>query len=147
MADLFVTVPGRAILAGTNTGPQGLTLSLPDQDNLSGIVTRLGLSQQVAAQIQASLNKTFYITSFGDQPGSLEVGMLLNTNCNGDNLVDEFISYYSTQRLSPATTSPSALAIGSTAFLGYPIGFSVDGSSSNGHVINGTLRFVVWLTQ
>jgi hypothetical protein len=146
MADIFVAVPGRAVIAARNQGPKGLLFSLPSQDTLSGIVTRLSLSQQVAAQIQPSLNKTFYITSFGDQPGALEIGVLLNTSCDsGTNLVDQFISYYRDQRLTPDTASPSSMAIGSSTFLGYVTGFSVDGQSSSGHVINGTIRYVVWM--
>ncbi len=146
MASIFVAVPGRAVVAAKNHGPRGLLFSLPNGGSLGGVVTRLSASQQVAVQMVPSLDRAFYIMPFGDQAGSMSVGLMLNSLCDQTSgAVDSFLRYYRNQRLTPDNATPSTMAIGSSTFFGYALGFEMSAESQSGHVIHGTLSFVAWM--
>ncbi len=145
MADIFITVPGRAVVAAKNSGPKGLLFSLPNQDNMGGLVTRISVGQQVAAQMLPSLSGAFYITPFGDQVGTMNVGVILNTLCGKAVGVDTFLRYYRDRRLTQESATPVTMAIGSSTFFGYVTGFQVEAESAGGHIIQGQLSFAAWM--
>jgi hypothetical protein len=145
MSNIFISAPGRLTALKSNN-PRGLIFSIGLTKG-AGIVTDLQTQQQVAAQFQQSLDRAIYVVPFGDAIGSLQATLLLNNDCNGTDTAGEFIKQYAGNRLSPSTTAPSRLIIGSTPFIGFTTGFTLQASASNGHNVIGTLSFAAWLAE
>lgn len=146
MSSIFVPVPGR-LVAIKSDHPRGLIFDLGSVQ-ATGVVTSLSVDGSVAAQFQPSLNRTVYLTPFGDNIGSMDVNMVLNSSCTdseGDT-PSKFLDNYEQSRLSPSNPQPANLIIGRKAFTGYAIGFKLSGSSDNGHIIQGQLRFAAWMS-
>ncbi len=146
MSAIFVPVPGR-LLAIRSDHPRGLIFNLGSIQT-TGIVTSLSVDGSVAAQFQPSLNRTVYLTPFGDNVGSLDINMILNSSCT-DTAGDTpslFLDSYEQSRLSPSNPTPANLIIGRKAFTGYAIAFKLTASSENGHIIQGQLKFAAWMS-
>ncbi len=114
----------------------------------TGIVTSLSIDGSVAAQFQPSLNGAVYVTPFGDNIGSMDVNMILNSSCedsDGDT-PSKFLDNYAQNRLNPSNPTPANLVIGRKAFTGYAIGFRLLANSENGHIIQGQLKFAAWMS-
>ena len=147
MSDIFNATPGTLVAIPTDQ-PQGIIFDFgPVQ--ATGVVIGFALDGSVAAQFQPSLDGAVYITPFGDNVGNLVVDVLLNSQCTADGSVSQdtvsnFLNVYQTQRLSPTNPTPSVLIIGQKAFVGFAIAFTLNGSSENGSMIRGQLKFVAW---
>ncbi len=134
MSAIFVSAPGRLLAIKSDT-PKGLILDVGSVQR-TGIVTGLSVDQSVSAQFQPSLDRTVYITGFGDNIGTMTINLILNNPCDEstDN-TSAFFDNYLKNRLSPDNVVPADLIIGSKAFAGYAIGFGWRGDSNNGHQI------------
>jgi hypothetical protein len=149
MSDIFVTAPGTMVAIPTNQ-PQGIIFDFGPVQT-TGVVVSFVADGSVAAQFQPSLDGAVYVMPFGDNIGNMVIDVLLNSQCTSggsapqDN-VSNFLTVYQEQRLSQTNTDPIVLIIGQKAFVGFATGFTLTGSSENGNMIRGQLKFVSWMS-
>lgn len=146
---IFDSHPGRLVAVPSN-GPRAMRMRLGNFEG-TGVVTGLNVEQGVAAQFQPSLDGAVYVTPFGDKMGTMQVSLLLNEmalcGSGAARGFDAFMAAYSRNRLSPSNAAPLELIVGASMFIGFAVGFQINGASDNGHVIRGTLQFAAWLVN
>lgn len=110
-----------------------------------GVVTKVQVSQEIAAQFQNTLNDSIFITPFGDKPGQINLTFVANRKCNGTAQTTDVIQHYLDRRLQPgANLLPALVVIGSGTFRSYLVGMQLAADASGVQLVQGTLVFRGW---
>jgi hypothetical protein len=115
-----------------------------------GITTAANVEQSVAAQYQTSLDRTVYVTPFGDAPGTLSANFILNDTCDSNQAGEQFDAFcraYQNTKLSPdsATQGPLLFVLGRTAYVGFIAAYRVGITAESAQrLIQATIQAIVW---
>jgi len=153
MSKVFVaSTPGRIIYAGDEARGAQFTIKAPGYTaSIRALVSGVTIQQRTASQFQKSLDRSVYVTSFGDELASISLDVVLATaTCQtaaGDSAsIDGFLSDYKANRLTPDTTASALVTIGATAFRAFLVASNLTLSGMSGMPsYTGRMEYVGWL--
>ena len=151
---IFAAVPGRMVIALPADDAQTFNLAISNQTGdlaSTGIVTGTRSSQKVSAQFQVTLDESLFVVPFGDEAGQMSVtlvhGMFCHANSGILDGVQAALQWYRNNKFQRANTAPLTLAIGSSVFKGYAIGFGIDAQAAEGGMVRSQLDLIAWNVQ
>lgn len=158
MSSIFRSVPGRIVALETND-VQSFTLEVRDDDagpgendgfRNTGFTTSFRMQERVSAQFQLSLDRSLFAIPFGDDVGTMSVGLVHGLLCEtsrGQASVDTsqaVMSWYNRNKFQASRLSPLRITVGSMVYAGYVLGLDLHAEASEGSIIRSQLQLAAW---
>jgi hypothetical protein len=114
-----------------------------------GIVTKVEMGVNVAAQFQNTFDNGLYVVPFGDAVGELRLTLLVKNVCGENtqnNGVGALLDAYKSGRLLPGSRRRVGIALGGSSFTGFLTGVLYGNSAeSSGSVSSVVFVFKEWV--
>jgi hypothetical protein len=113
-----------------NEGPGTLTVAVDGSELKElGLVTRIEVNQNVAAQFKITFGSNIYVVPFGDKPGDIAISFIANPECSSTSTGLSSIEYYLRNRLRASTGSLQIVSVGDIVFVGSIVGCRIVGDA------------------
>jgi hypothetical protein len=155
-AVIFNSVPGRMVAIETDQA-EGFRLSVGGDDTASGSFSTTGfttsfqMQQKVSAQFQVSLDRGLYAIPFGDDVGSMNVGLVHGILCDADrrgaSTADTgqiMQNWYKRNKFQASRLSPITITVGESVYKGYVLGLAFAAEAAEGSVLRSQLQLAAW---